>query len=461
MEILLGLLLIFLFSIYWLLSRTFNYWHRLGVVQFPVTVPHGNVKGVGKAVPYSQLVTDYYRRAKKLGLSFCGLYAYTRPVLLIADLDLVQTILVRDFSSFPNHGHYFNEKDDPLSAHMLNLLDAEWKQLRQKISPTFTKGKLKLVFKSVHDVVDRLLNAVDVEISKSGQVEVEDLMSRFTIDVIGTTAFGIECDSLQDENAPFFKMGTKLSSSRSHFFDRMIKDSFQGLARKLRIKLIPGEISNFYMGITKQTVEYRESNPQVNRQDFLNLLIQLKSTGALTMEQIAAQSYIFFLAGYETGSNIMTFCMLELSLNENIQEKARRSVRKALEKHENQFTFESISEMRYLEQCLNETLRKHSAASNLQRVSVADYKLPDTNIFLKKGQSVWIPIHAIHHDEAIYPKPEIFDPDRFTPEEVAKRHPFAFLPFGEGPRQCVAQRYLRQQKQANEEIHFLVSTDLA
>lgn len=417
----------------------------MGVVQFPVTIPHGNVKGVGKLVSYSQLVTDYYRKAKKLGVSFCGLYAYTRPVLLITDLDLVQTILVKDFSSFPNHGHYYNEKDDPLSAHMLNLLDAEWKQLRQKISPTFTKGKLKLVFKSVNDIVDRLLNAMEKEISKSGQVEVEDLMSRFTIDVIGTTAFGIECNSLQDENAMFFKMGTKLTSSRSHFFKRMIKDSFQGLARKLHIKLIPEEISNFYMGITKQTVEYRENNPQVNRHDFLNLLIQLKSSGALTMEQIAAQSYIFFLAGYETSSNIMTFCMFELSLNEEIQEKARQSIRKTLEKHENKFTFDAINEMRYLEQCLNETLRKHSAASNLQRVSIADYKLPDTNIVLRKGQSVWIPIHAIHHDEIIYPNPERFDPDRFTPEEVDKRHPFAFLPFGEGPRQCVAQRYVNNK----------------
>lgn len=441
MEILLFLLLTALLVIYWLIRNTFTYWSRLGVVQFPVSIPHGNIKGVGKNIPYSQIVTEYYRRAKALGLPFCGLYAYTRPVLLVTDLDLVRTILVSDFSTFPNHAHYSNEKDDKISAHLLNLRDDEWRQLRQKISPTFTKGKLKMVFETVSAVADRLVNAVFNESLQCGQVELEDLMSRFTIDVIGTTAFGIECNSLQDKNSDFFKMGTKLAHNRAHFFKRILKDSFQNLSRMLRIKLVPEEISNFYMGITKQTVEYREKNPQVNRQDFLNLLIQLKSAGALTMDQIAAQSYIFFLAGYETSSNILTFCMLELSLNEDIQEKARMSVVESLTKYGNKLTFEAINDMQYLDLCLNETLRKHSAASNLQRVSIEDYRIPNSNIELKKGQSVWIPIHAIHHDETVYPNPEIFDPERFRLEEVAKRHPFAFLPFGEGPRQCIAQRY--------------------
>lgn len=71
----------------------------------------------------------------------------------------------------------------------------------------------------------------------------------------------------------------------------------------------------------------------------------------------------------------------------------------------------------------------------------ANYKVPDTQMVIEKGMSVVIPVYAIHHDPAIYPQPEQYDPSRFTSEEMKKRHPMAWLAFGEGPRNCIAQRF--------------------
>lgn len=70
-----------------------------------------------------------------------------------------------------------------------------------------------------------------------------------------------------------------------------------------------------------------------------------------------------------------------------------------------------------------------------------DYKIPETEIFLKKGEKIVIPTYSLHHDPEYYPNPEKFNPDRFLPEEVQKRNQYTYMPFGEGPRACIGLRF--------------------
>lgn len=79
----------------------------------------------------------------------------------------------------------------------------------------------------------------------------------------------------------------------------------------------------------------------------------------------------------------------------------------------------------------------------LFRKASEDYKVANSNIIIRKDIKVWIPTLAFHYDEKFWPNPTKFDPTRFTQEEIAKRHNFAFFPFGEGPRNCIGMRQVQ------------------
>lgn len=85
-------------------------------------------------------------------------------------------------------------------------------------------------------------------------------------------------------------------------------------------------------------------------------------------------------------------------------------------------------------------MRLHPPVFILLRKATEDYIIPDTNMKIDKGTQVLISNYGIQMDPQFFPNPERFDPDRFSKENTAKRHPFAFLPFGEGPRLCIGLR---------------------
>lgn len=249
-------------------------------------------------------------------------------------------------------------------ANLFSLDNPKWKTLRTKLTPTFTSGKMKMMFPTVCDVGKEFIETLTDEAGSAmnNEMEIKDILGRFTTDVIGRCAFGLDCNSLKDPNAEFRVKSRKVfDEPRNPVWKQIIINSFRETARKLHIKSISNDTSEFFMGIVKDTIAYREKNV-INRNDFMHLLIQLKNNGMLedggkvgtiTTEEIAAQAFIFFLAGFETSSTALTYCLYELSLKQDVQEKARQSVKAVMKNHENEFSYEAMMEMDYIENCIN------------------------------------------------------------------------------------------------------------
>lgn len=432
-----------------------NYWYRRTVPYVPGTFPFGSFTSsfIGSE-SFTQKINEFYRQFKAKGCDYVGLYITARKALLVLDPSLVKRILTTDFQYFHDRGVYHDETNDPLSAHLVALSGDQWKDLRQKLTPTFSSGKLKTMFHTVLQCAEQLSSTLAEEcVCVDKPVEMKDLAARYTTDVIGSCAFGIECNSLKNPEAQFRQIGRKVFlPSRTDVYKRAIIRASPWLAKKLKIKVTNSEVSKFFIGAVKETVEYRIKN-NISRGDFLQLLIGLMNKeddgigekehkeNSLTMNQVAAQTFVFFLAGFETSASTMTFALYELAIHTDIQERVRTEITEVVKKYNDSITYDAIMEMHYTEKVLQETMRKYPTFVLLMRKCTKDYKLPNTDIILQKGTAVIIPVQAIQNDPEFYPDPEKFDPNRFDLEEVQSRVDHTYIPFGSGPRICIGLRF--------------------
>lgn len=134
----------------------------------------------------------------------------------------------------------------------------------------------------------------------------------------------------------------------------------------------------------------------------------------------------------------------ELALNPNIQQKLYEEI-SAVQKQLDgvPVTYEAIQKMKYLDMVISETLRKWPTSFIIDRVCNKSIDLDNNGrqVHINKGDGFIIPVYAIHRDAKYYPNPDEFDPTRFSEENSKNIQSGTYLPFGIGPRSCIATRF--------------------
>lgn len=226
---------------------------------------------------------------------------------------------------------------------------------------------MKMMFQTLLECSTGLEQMLSEYSKSEDPIDVKEIIARFTTDIIGSCAFGIECNSMKNPDAEFRRYGKKIfevsnSNKRKQIIATLLPTF---LVKKLGFRFTEKDVETFFINAVRDTIAHREEN-KISRTDFLHLLLGIKNENEanekldntttnkaqLTLNEIAAQCFVFFLAGFETSSTTSTFALYELTINSDIQEKLREEILHVLEKHNNEVTYESISEMTYLEKVL-------------------------------------------------------------------------------------------------------------
>ncbi|XP_030369208.1 probable cytochrome P450 6d4 [Scaptodrosophila lebanonensis] len=438
----------------------YSYWQHIG---FPYDknskIPFGCLGSVcRREKSMGMAVYDVYRRSKE---KFLGVYMLFRPAVLVRDPELAGRVLAQDFASFHDRGVYVDEERDPFSGTIFALRGHSWRSMRLKLSPCFTSGKLKGMFSTTEDISNKMVGHLQALLPDEGSLEVDlkELMQTYAIDIIASTIFGLDINSFEQPDNKFkkllhiFRRNTRIGAVFSIFI--FLVPSVAQILFRLGFK---NPIANALMQIVKETIEYREKH-NIVRKDMLQLLMQLRNTGSIdendnnwnfekgddckiksiSLEAITAQLFIFYVAGQETTGSTAAFTLFELAQYPEHLSRLQKEVDETLKQNDGKITYDSLQKMQFLDLCIQETLRKYPGLPLLNRECTQDYVIPESKHVIKKGTPVAISLFGIHRDAEYFPEPEKYDPLRFS-EETLNYNPQAFMPFGAGPRICIAQR---------------------
>ena len=351
--VLLSILLTFL--IYVFFKYQFQYFKRLNIFYIKPYFPFGNLNEfyVNRRC-IIHLFDKWFKETEKYNLKAFGVFNLFQPFLVLKDLDLVKQVLIKDFSSFHDRGWRLDLNFEPLAGNLFILEGEKWRSIKNKLSPIFTRNKVKTMFDVFKERSHQLIHFL--EDKTESEIDFHDLFERFLTDVIASCAFGIKCNSINDPNNEFHQMGKKLIEPTIKQF---ILESLDILSLRIRgylgLRFFNHEVEVNFTQIVKDVIEFREKN-NVSINDFLELMIKIRTKSknscgnkeSISILECAAHSLGFFFSGFQVSSSLITFAIYELAMNPEIQKRAQLEIDEIYE-DSGWLTYECLNEMKYLD----------------------------------------------------------------------------------------------------------------
>ncbi|KAL6430828.1 hypothetical protein ACFW04_006978 [Cataglyphis niger] len=455
---LVSLIFIALLTLYFYLTKNYNYWQKR-----KIPCPDGALPGVGHfwdfitmKMSISECCRNIYNNYRNR--SMVGVYNFRSPALLVLEPELVKTVLQTNFANFHENGFKINPDLDPLLANNPFFTYGEkWVTGRKRLTYAFSSMRLKILLENIKQVCVQFENFLDRKLNKVGKIELElkELFARFTAQVVSSAGFGVDGLSFDEEkeNESFYAIGKSfLQPSIVSNLIFMLVFFLPSLGKVFRTSFLPKKADRFFRTIIADVMEQRRREEKP-RNDFLQLMADLeRSEGTkIDINVLTSHAVSFFIDGYETSSTVLSFIGFQLASHQDVQAKLHEEVISVLNKYDGVITYDALKDMTYMDQVISETQRVIATVGFLTKICTEETELKGSDgltCHIERGMQIMIPVQGLQEDPRYWEHPEVFDPDRFSPDRKHNIERFAFLPFGEGPRICVGMRMAQLQMKA-------------
>ncbi|KAI4475003.1 hypothetical protein M0804_014559 [Polistes exclamans] len=339
------------------------------------------------------------------------------------------------------------------------------------LKPAFNFNILKHYFINLNEESQNLVESLKKE--GDGGPVVKDLrkfISNYTLNVICQTALGTPLTGKSEQESKYRHVVHVYGRTAAYrlarlcyFFDtifaftqlgRLQKEALKTLhsfsrniiaERKRFHKETNGKYLQIYENIEKNDVfdkgqdkDY-ENMPYKKRLSLLDLLIAASwKDNQIDEEGIREEVDTFMFEGHDTTASGLSFALSLIAKHKDVQKNIRDEVKSIMEE-DNNLTISSFQKLSYWERCLKESLRLYPSVHLISRQITHDMQLK--HYLIPSGTICDVNIYNVHRNPKYWPNPNVFDPDRFLPENMKGRHPYSYIPFSAGPRNCIGQKF--------------------
>ncbi|CAC5419323.1 CYP4B1 [Mytilus coruscus] len=360
-------------------------------------------------------------RSKVVGYWFMFFF----PEFNVVHPDSVRILMKSSEPKAIGCGGFYRMMKSWLGDGLLISSGKKWERNRRLITPAFHFGILKPYVDIYNSSTDKFLDNLKGFAQTSKPVDIFPLVSLETLDTILRCAFSYE-GNIQTKGKPWL------------YWDTIYYMTPKG--REYR--KICQYVHDFSEGVIRERQQtFLTDGPPTSRHlDFLDILLTAKDDNeiGLSFEDIRAEVDTFLFEGHDTTASAISWAIYHLGKHQKEQEIIYSELSELLN-DKKQVSWENLQIMPKLTAFIKESMRMVAPVPNVQRQLTSPITID--NVTIPAGVVVDMGIYMLHHHPDVWPDNDVFRPERFLQEDIAERHPYSFLPFAAGSRNCIGQNF--------------------